>query len=191
MRHQQRVKNPKMFSCLILMAALAGPVHAAPQTTVADRAVALVDNEIVTASDLKLHLSLGAHDESFVPVLRADPETLLDDAISATLIRSIGGRISVYQPNPAQVRSRLAMYRDKWPSVDVWETHLLSLGLDQQRLYRAIERRLVIERVVSRVVGQPGDDMTLWTTRFDSWLEQERARVRVRKVAPMSTEAAP
>ena len=176
-----------MFRCLILLTAFAGPVRAAPQNALADRAVALVDNEVVTASDLKLHLSLGAHDESFVPVLRADPATLLDDAISATLIRSIGGRISVYQPNPAQVRVRLATYRDKWPSVDVWENHLLSLGLDQQRLYRAIERRLVIERVVSRVVGQPGEDLKQWTTRFETWLRQERARVRVRKIAPMTS----
>ena len=65
------------------------------------------------------------------------------------------------------------------------------LGLDPQRLYRAIERRLVIERVVSRVVGQPGEDLELWTRRFNSWLEQERARVRVRKVAPMPRVSAP
>lgn len=180
-----------MFRCLIFLAVVFGPAHAAPQTAIADRAVALVDNEIVTASDMKLHLSLGARDESFVPILGANPETLLDDAISATLIRSIGGRISVYQPNPAQVRARLARYRDQWPSVDVWENHLLSLGLDPQRLYRAIERRLVIERVVSRVVGQPGEDLELWTRRFNSWLEQERARVRVRKVAPMPRVSAP
>ena len=180
-----------MFRCLILMVAFVGPIRAAPQTALADRAVALVDNEIVTSSDLKLHLSLGAHDDSFVPILRANPETLLDDAIAATLIRSIGGRISVYQPNPAQVRARLATYRDKWPSVDVWETHLLTLGLNPQRLYRAIERRLVIERVVSRVVGQPEDDIDLWTSRFNTWLQQERARVRVRKVALMNEADAP
>ena len=180
-----------MFRCLILMAALAGPAHAAPQATLADRAVALVDNEIVTASDLELHLSLGAHDESFVPILQSNPKTLLDDAIAATLIRSIGGRISVYQPNPAQVRSRLASYRDQWPSVDVWEAHLLRLGQNDQRVYRAIERRLVIERVVSRVVGQPGADLEGWTTRFNTWLKQERARVRVRKVAPIDSGPTP
>ncbi len=180
-----------MFRRLIIIAALAGPAKAVAQPALVDRAMALVDNEVVTASDLKLHLSLGAHYESFVPILRAYPETVLEDAIAATLIRSIGGRISVYQPNPAQVRTRFAIYRDKWPSVDVWETHLMSLGLDQQRLYRAIERRLVIERVVSRVVGQPGEDKAQWTARFDAWLKQEQARVRIRKVAPLSGVSSP
>ena len=97
----------------------------------------------------------------------------------------------MYQPNPAQVRSRLASYRDQWPSVDVWEAHLLRLGLNDQRVYRAIERRLVIERVVSRVVGQPGADLEGWTTRFNTWLKQERARVRVRKVAPIDSGPTP
>ena len=117
---------------------------------------------------------------SFAPIRRHP-----DDAISATLIRSIGGRISVYQPNPAQVRVRLATYRDKWPSVDVGEPPA-EPGFDQQRLYRAIERRLVIERGESRRwSARRGSEPV--TARFETWLQQERSRVRVRKVAPMTS----
>jgi hypothetical protein len=45
--------------------------------------------------------------------------------------------------------------------------------------------------VVSRVVGQPGEDKAQWTARFDAWLNQERARVRVRKVAPLDGVPSP
>ena len=180
-----------MFIRLIILCCLAGPAHAEPSTPPADRAVALVENEVVTASDLQLHLVLGAHDRSFVPILGSDPRTVLDDAIAATLIRAIGGRISVYQPNPAQVRARVEAYRDKYLSVDLWEAHLRALGLSEQRIYRAIERRLVIERVVGRVIGQPDDDTEAWRARFEEWLTQELSRVRVRIVPPLGTSVKP
>jgi len=157
-----------------------------------DRAVALVDNAVVTASDLSVHVSLGAIDKSFVPILNGNPDTVLEDAIQATVIQAMAGRISVYQPNPAQVRSRVEAYRSHWASKDSWRQHLLVLGLNEKSILRAFEKRLVIERVVSRTLGTPEEATeTNWEQQFQTWIAREREGVRVRLVPFTSQPARP
>ena len=166
----------------------AAVVHAQPLAEPVDRAVALVDNAVVTASDLRLHASLGAGDKSFVPILNTNPDRILEDAILAAIIQSIAGRVSVYQPNPAQVRARLNDYRSRWTSDEEWKTHLLAHGLTPKSIFRAFQRRLVIERVVSRAIGVPQPDgQEQWNAKFEEWINRERQGVRVRMV-PSSTQ---
>jgi len=167
-------------------------VQAQTLTQPVDRAVALVDNAVVTASDLSLHVALGSLDKSFVPILNGNPDTVLEDAINATIIQSMAGRISVYQPNPAQVRTRVEAYQNHWASEANWRQHLLLLGLNDKSILQAFERRLVIERVVSRAIGMPEESNELsWKDQFKTWIAREREGVRVRLVPPTSPSAQP
>ena len=173
----------------ILSAAIA---NAQTPTRAVDRAVALVDNAVVTASDLRVHLALSSADESFVPILQPNPDTTLEDAIHATIIQTMAGKISVYQPNPAQVRARVNAYRARWLVDEDWTKHLLILGLNEKSILRAFERRLIVERVVSRTLGTPDpEDSTQWSDQFRRWIDRERQSVRVRIVAPTAPQDDP
>ena len=166
----------------------AGAVNAqTPGLQSIDRAVALVDNAVVTASDLKLHVAISAIDKSFVPILNPNPDRILDDVINAAVVQNIAGRISTYQPNPAQVRARLNDYRSRWLDAKDWEAHLMVLGLTEKSITRAFERRLIIERVVARAVGTPEPEQKEdWSKAFTEWINRERRTVRVRLVEPQA-----
>lgn len=156
-----------------------------------DRAMAMVGSAVVTESDLRLHLAIGSKDSSTVPALKRNPDSVLSDAIDAALIRLLAGRVAIYQPNPAQLRTRLSVYREHWTDLEAWELHLKRLGLDEARLSHTIQRRMIIERVVSRALGapKPGEE-ALWHQRYDVWVARERESVRVRIVTPTPTPTA-
>ena len=194
MRHQRRVKTNKMLKAVVTIfwVQLAAIANAQTPPHAVDRAVALVDNAVVTASDLRVHFALSSADDSFVPILQPSPDTTLEDAIHATIIQTMAGRISVYQPNPAQVQARVNAYRAQWLVDEDWAKHLLVLGLNEKSILRAFERRLIIERVVSRNLGTPDPtDSPEWDQQFRSWLDRERQSVRVRLVAPTSPQSSP
>jgi len=178
----------------IICIALAIPpgMAQAPGIQRVDRAMAMVGSAVVTESDLRLHLAIGAIDVSTVPALQSNPETVLSDAIDAALIRLIAGRVAIYQPNPAQLRTRLGVYREQWTDVDLWDAHLKRFGLSDTRLSHTIQRRMIIERVISRALGspKPGEEEQ-WRQRYDAWVERERQNVRIRIVSASTATAQP
>jgi hypothetical protein len=150
-----------------------------------DRVVAMVGTTVVTDSDLRLHIALCEGDESTAPVFSTDNSTVLDSAINAAIIRLLAGTVTLYQPNPAQLRARFDAYRDKWTDLSLWTAHLQSLGLDERRLLNALQQRMVVERLLSRTLGtpKPGEEAA-WTQRFEEWIVRERKSIRIRLVAP-------
>jgi hypothetical protein len=153
-----------------------------------DRVVAMVDSAVVTESDLRVHTALSKADPSPLSILSPNLKGPLADVIDATVIRLLAGRISTYQPNPAQLRARVEAYRSQWADINAWDSHLAVLGLDERRLQRAIHRRMVIERVIQRSLNRPktGEEQA-WKASFDAWIARERNRVHLRMVLPSET----
>jgi len=168
------------FSLLMLLWAVpvGGMPH--PSSTLADRVIATVAGTVVTASDIRLHSALADLDPSFVPILQKRAANDHQDAIDAAILRSIAGRVPVYQPKPSQVRSRVSRFRSMWSSQRELTEFLALHGLEGERLPAALQRRMVIERVVHRNFGPPDDDMMDWNSRFSTWMDRERKTVRVR-----------
>jgi hypothetical protein len=159
------------------------PARAKPgqPSTLVDRVVATVGGTVVTASDIRLHTALAEMDPSFVPVLQ-QRKSQQQDAIDAAILRSIAGRVPVYQPKSSQIRSRVSRFRSMWSNPRDLTEFLTLHGLEGERLPAALQRRMVIERVVHRNFGPPQEDMEDWDARFLTWMERERATVRVRRI---------
>ena len=186
MSPQQRVKTRRMcilFSPLLWLLWIA-PVHSKqPPTSVrVDRVVATVGGAVVTESDIRLHSALADLDPSFVPILQQRPTDEQQDTIDAAILRSIAGRVHVYQPKPSQVRSRVSKFRSMWSNPRDLTEFLTVHGLEGERLPAALQRRMVIERVVHRNFGPPEAKMDDWNKRFTTWMQRERETIRVRLI---------
>jgi len=164
------------------------PAHSspAPSAALADRVVATVNNTVVTRSDLQLHAALAELDPSFVPILQDRPEQRQQDVIDVAVLRSIAGRVPVYQPKPHQIRARVSRFRSMWRNNQELTDFLALHGLEGERLPSALQRRMIIERVVHRNFGPPSEDTADWSQRFEKWMEKERKTTRIRIIPPQA-----
>ena len=187
MSNQQRVKTTRMFplfSALLILLTWT-PAYSSPGRPAVhiDRAIAVVNQStVVTKSDLRLHEALAELDPSFVPILHYRPDRIQQDVIDVAVLRSIARRVPVYQPKPHQVRARVSRFRTLWRNNRELTDFLSTYGLEGERLPAALRRRMVVERVVHRNFGPPGEDIDAWTKQFDAWLEKERSTTRVRLI---------
>ena len=170
---------------IVILTLFCRPIYAAPtpQMVVVDRVVAMVDNNVVTASDARLHEALAKLDPSFVPILQGRPGQALDDAINIAVLRSVAGSVPVYLPKPHEVRDRIAQFRARWTDNQALTHFLIEHGLDGERLPAALRRRMIVERVVHRNFGPAKTNAGEWDNRFDDWMNQQRKSTRIRIVS--------
>jgi hypothetical protein len=178
-----------LFSSL-LFALLILPANSKPNqpSALADRVVATVGSAVVTQSDIRLHTALAELDPSFVPILQHREANQQQDAVDAAILRTIAGRVHVYQPKSNQIRSRVSRFRSLWSNSRDLTEFLALHGLEGERLPAALQRRMVIERVVHRNFGPPEENATEWSQRFTAWMERERETVRVRLIPPQDVQ---
>lgn len=174
---------PKMISAIVSLslcsAALAAPGES---DIVADRAVAIVGSTVLTASDVRLHHALVALDPSEIPVFNEGLGSDQANAIQATAIRIMAGKIPVYQPSPKQTQARFDRFQDQWETPDLYQEFLHTHGLTPVRLSTVLRRRQIVERVVFRALGVPGEEQKKWNERFAVWLQTETKSVMVRLI---------
>jgi len=174
----------KMFVTIVVLSFSSGGL-AAPVATavVADRAVAIVGNTVLTASDVRLHKALIQLDPSEVPIFKEGPGSAQEHAIQATAIRIMAGKIPVYQPSQKQTKARLERFEDQWETPDTYRDFLRTHGLSPERLATVLRRRQIVERVAFRALGLPSDDPEEWSQRFEVWLKAETKSVMIRLIA--------
>jgi hypothetical protein len=150
----------------------------------ADLVLAVVSDSVVTESDIRLHQEMSKWDPSIVPSLGYKEATATQDVIDATVIRTLAGRVPVYQPNTADVRARWSRFQAQWTDPAAYNAFLQVHGLNQDRLYQVLKQRMVIERVVQRNLGLPseGDDGQEWADNYTKWLDQQRLSLRIRRI---------
>ncbi len=150
----------------------------------ADLVLAVVSDSVVTQSDIRLHKEMSGLDPSPVPSLQYNEATALQDVIDATVIRTLAGRVPVYQPNSADIRARWNRFQSQWTDTTAYNAFLQIHGLNQDRLYQVLKQRMIIERVVQRNLELAnGDDNALeWNKNYSEWIKQQRSTLRVRTV---------
>ena len=150
----------------------------------ADFVLAVVSDSVVTHSDIRLHKEMSVLDPSTVPSLQYNEATALQDVIDATVIRTLAGRVPVYQPNSADIRARWNRFQSQWTDPTAYNAFLQIHGLNQDRLYQVLKQRMVIERVVQRNLElATGEDNVLeWNQNYSKWIEQQRSTLRVRTI---------
>jgi hypothetical protein len=173
-----------MLLCLILLLSPAWAQdlqHREP--VVIDRVVTVVGPRIITDSDLRLSIALDAADPSPLDVLRDQATDPLERLINLHILHLLAGKTRVYQPTEGDVRARLNRLRAASTALEDHRRFLQLHGLDEDRLLRQLERRMVVEHYIRRnLVGQ--DKAPPTAAEFRTWMRAHREGVRIRSVPP-------
>ncbi|MCB9779007.1 MAG: hypothetical protein H6742_10620 [Alphaproteobacteria bacterium] len=157
-----------------------------------DRAVAVVGDRVVTASEVELSWALAQADPGPVAPLRPRGTDPLEWWLELVILRELAQDISVYQPDQAAVRERVGRLRDAFEDPAELRALQERLGVSDDELAGWVYSRLVVERFVHRNIGLAseagGDDEDTYLVRYAAWLASAREGVALRRI-PLHRDA--
>lgn len=161
---------------------------------VIDRVVAVVEEQLVTASDVALEADLARIDESPVPFWIVGHGDSLHRLIDAAVIRELAGDVALYRPSDEAVGARIEAMRGRFRSPgaepgaaggrdrSAWQAFLARRGLDEESLRGIVERRMVVEAYLSRNVPVAPTDPEGFVEAVDRILAVAEERLRIREI---------
>lgn len=152
-----------------------------------DRVVAVVQNELVLDSEVRLESDLAARDTSTTPFWDPDRTTARDRLIQSAAIRVVAEDVDLYAPPADAVRDRREAIRRRFETRAAWLEFLQRHGLNEASLEQVLWRRMVTERYLSRNIALPPSDPN-YIAEMDALIRAILTRMRVRLIEP---EAAP
>ena len=156
-------------------------LNAPADAEVIDRVVAVVEDQLILASDIRIEAQLSEMDPSPFPLWTRQPDAL-ERVLEAAMFRALAGDVSLYQPPEEEVAARMQAMRDRAGSVQQWRAFLDDLGLDSPGLLLVVRRRMIAEAYVSRTLQVETIDEQAWHAACEVLIEQVRARLRIRMI---------
>jgi len=161
---------------------------AEPAPALIDRVVVVVDDRIVTASDIALEEDLSMRIPS--PVLALALRTPIDALIDRAIIRGLASEVGVYQPSSVDVRQRLSAISTTFSGPEEWALFLDRHGLTEDDLAGRVFSQMVVERYVRRNIELASqsnrESRQEYLTRYSEWIATHRAVSQIRTVEPRS-----
>ena len=151
---------------------------------VIDRVVAIVEEQLITTSDVTLEADLSRIDSSPVPFWSREHAEALHRLIDAAVIREIARDVALYKPSDEQIGARLAAMRERFPDRDAWQAFLTGRGLDEEALRAVMERRMIVEAYLQRNIAVSPSDEEPFIAAVETLLAPWEDRLRIREVAP-------
>ncbi len=148
-----------------------------------DRVIVVVGTEVITASDLQLSIALDERDTPPIGLDSALAEDSLERLIDRAILRGLAGKVGVYQPYEADVRSRLDALKTTWADISDYKRFLMLNGLNEARLLKRISQRMITERYIRR--NLPNLDRAEAGTEKEeaqAWMGKLRGSVTIRYV---------
>ncbi len=167
---------------------------ATARAEVVDRLVALVEDDVITLSDVGFEEALAARDispEAPFEVAR-DPLERLE---AYRILRQLAGDVSLFQPAASEVDARLAALHATFPDNAAYRAFLARWGLTEESLRAQLRSRMVAEIYVHRRVGlavltESGPDEAQYLKRYDKWMIERAEAFQIRRVE-LQTEEVP
>lgn len=154
------------------------------QAEVIDRVVAVVEEQLITASDVALEGDILRYDASPVPFWSRRHGDALHRLIDAAVIRELTGDVALYRPTDEQVGARVEAMRDRFDDRARWQAFLSSRGLDEDGLRVLIERRMIVESYLTRNIAIPVSQDDAFVAAVEALLDPVEKRLRIREVPP-------
>ena len=160
-----------------------------PGPTQIDRIVAVVDDAIVTASEVLLEQQLLQFDAVSSPALAAPQPDLLRLLEDRRVLEQLAGTRSVYQPSAQELTQRRTQLLNNLG--DRAATFMIQWGFTESSLDRFLSRRMTAERYVNRNLGRSlrtevqlntPEWEQLYRQRYRSWIEERRNQASIRRV---------
>ena len=166
---------PHLVMLLLLFAV---PAWASP----VDRVVAVVESELVLASEVRIEAELAPLDHSTSPFWDATRSQPLERLIDAAVVRIAAADVALYQPPDEDIAARREAIHIQFTDRRSWEAFLQRHGLDEDGLEVVLRRRMVVERYLSRNVLIDLQDRAAWLGAAGQLLSALRERMRVRRI---------
>ena len=180
----------RILALLVTLLTLSGSLA---EASVVDRVVAVVDTQVVLASDIELGSELSRIDPSPVPYWTRGPAVggAEQRQIDAAILRAAAGDVALYEPEQDAIRARMEALRGRFESRADWTAFLARWGLDESTMAGVLKRRMVVEAYLQRNLQSSPSAAPTWNAECTALLEELRPRVRVRRVPAPAPEAAP
>ena len=152
------------------------------QAETIDQIVAVVQEDLVFASDLRLEAALSGRaitQSPFWSHQRAEPNQRL---IEAAAVRYLAADIPLYAPPESLVKDRMEELRRTFDDRAAWQDFLLTNRADEARVTLSIERRLTVDRYLNRNIDQNLAGTPEWSLALNELLARLMPSVRVRQV---------
>lgn len=147
----------------------------------ADRVVAVVEEELVLASEIDLSAAMASHDPQALSFWTAADRTERERLIDAAVLRSAAGDVSLYTPSDVDVTERVASIHGTFDSTTSADAFFAQWGMSDTALDQWAQRRLVVERFLLRNTRVPPTDPA-WPAQVDVLLAELRDSSRLRTI---------
>lgn len=139
-----------------------------------DRILHVVDQRVVTASDVALEAEIDPYDQSPIPALEDPAYPYEQRLVDFAILRQQAGDVKVFAPSTAEVQARWEAFRVSWPSPEAYLTFRARWGLTDDDLLGFFYSRLVVERFILRNLASARDE------GYPGWIAERRARAVIR-----------
>lgn len=141
---------------------------------VVDRILHVVDQRVITASDVALEAEIDPYDESAVTALEDPGYPYEWRLVDYAILREAAGDVEVFKPSPDAVALRWQRLRARFPTPEAYAAFLARWGLTEDDLLGWLYSRLVVERYVERSLAGARD------RSYADWMAELRARAVIR-----------
>lgn len=169
----------------------------APPGTLVDRVIAVVDNEVITHSELlieaRVALALREGGEAASRDLAPELLTaLLDYLVNQVLVASQARRSGVPLVAEHAVNGRVRQLQQRFRSQTAYDAFLRRFGISEAAIRRILRRDLQNQRFIDKqmrsrllVLGsEHGNRQARYNHALKRWLEEQRDSVEIRLLGP-------
>jgi hypothetical protein len=169
----------------MLWLAASGPARGEP----VDRILYVVDDRLVTSSDLVLEQVLSEHDPGPIHRLRGPEPDLEVILVDMAVVRALAGDVALYHPTERAVRERLESVRSSWVDPAGYQRFLATTGLDEPELSGILFSRMVVEQYLLRSLGTDSSSSSEAKDRYSDWIREKRRSAKIRAVEELPPPA--
>lgn len=163
---------------LLLTILLCAPASASEP---ADRVLAVVEDELVLASEVPLSQALTAHDPDAGPFWTREARDETSRLVEAAAIRAAAGELELYRPSALDISERLQRVRSTFRDRASADTFFARWGLSEADQQAWAEERLTVERYLRRNLrSEVGSGP--WNAELDALLDTLRRTTRIRRI---------
>ena len=150
----------------------------------ADRIVVVIQERVITKSDVLLELEL----QKLIPTTS---QTLhyyrMQDPVEALiqlhLLKYFAGDIGLYKTDKTEVQRRYELFRMQWDEIQEYNNFLLLHGLNEQRILSFLRTLIVAENYIERNLGIAHTSPIEKTQEeYETWIRQARNSTQIRYV---------
>lgn len=146
--------------------------------SVADRVIAVVDAQVVLATDVRIGDEIRYHNPSAIPFWSRP-----DASVEAAVVRAAAGDLTLYQPTPARVTDAARALEEDFGSEN-WRGFVARWNLGPAEVRSLVRRRLVVEAWLLRNLTAPPTSPEA-QAQTDTLIAELERRLRVRRVPPL------